>query len=217
MLGGIMELSKRLQYIRKIRGFTQQDIADRFYISRQAIQKWESGETAPDISKLHELSIIYNISIDVLLDITLNDKQFKNEVIYSKFNSEHTTNNIVNLIRNPNEIDLVITGTIIFSTVIVLFIVHLIGVVLVILSFLFNIFTIISSAYFLINAIMNLNAGISTFLVNLGFSILSAGVFLLLYNYIFLVINKYIFYVKKITNRLRIYKILFKRIHNENK
>lgn len=197
MLGGIMELSKRLQYIRKIRGFTQQDIADRFYISRQAIQKWESGETAPDISKLHELSIIYNISIDVLLDITLNDKQFKNEVIYSKFNSEHTTNNIVNLIRNPNEIDLVITGTIIFSTVIVLFIVHLIGVVLVILSFLFNIFTIISSAYFLINAIMNLNAGISTFLVNLGFSILSAGVFLLLFTTIFLVINKYIFYVKK--------------------
>ena len=114
-----MELSKRLQYIRKIRGFTQQDIADRFYISRQAIQKWESGETAPDISKLHELSIIYNISIDVLLDITLNDKQFKNEVIYSKFNSEHTTNNIVNLIKSPNEIDIVITGTVIFSTVIV--------------------------------------------------------------------------------------------------
>jgi len=212
-----MELSKRLQYIRKIRGFTQQDIADRFYISRQAIQKWESGETAPDISKLHELSIIYNISIDVLLDITLNDKQFKNEVIYSKFNSDYTTNNIVNLIKSPNEIDLVITGTVIFSTVVVLFIVHLIGVILVILSFLFNIFTIISAVYFLINSIMNFNAGISTLLVNLGFSILSAGIFLLLYDYIFIVINKYIFYVKKITNRLKIYKILLKRIQNENK
>ncbi len=217
MLGGIMELSKRLQYIRKIRGFTQQDIADRFYISRQAIQKWESGETAPDISKLHELSIIYNISIDVLLDITLNDKQFKNAVIYSEFNSDYTTNNIVNLINSPNKIDLVITGTVMFSTVVVLFIVHLIGVILVIISFLFNMFTIISAVYFLINSIKNFNAGISTLLVNLGFSIFSTGMFLLLYNYIFIVINKYIFYVKKISNRLKIYKIFLKRIQNENK
>lgn len=68
-----MELYKKLQYIRKIRGMTQQDIADSFNISRQAIQKWENGESAPDISKLYDLSIIYNISLDVLLDDSLTE------------------------------------------------------------------------------------------------------------------------------------------------
>ncbi|MGE4572608.1 MAG: helix-turn-helix domain-containing protein [Candidatus Izemoplasmatales bacterium] len=76
-----MELYKKLQYIRKIRGMTQQDIADSFNISRQAIQKWENGESAPDISKLYDLSIIYNISLDILLDDSLTENQLTSLVL----------------------------------------------------------------------------------------------------------------------------------------
>ena len=61
------ELSKRLQRLRKQAGLTQEEIADRFGISPQAISKWETGASAPDISILVELAEMYRVSVDELL------------------------------------------------------------------------------------------------------------------------------------------------------
>ncbi|MBC8570492.1 helix-turn-helix domain-containing protein [Zongyangia hominis] len=62
-----MELSQRLQALRKERGYSQEDLAEQLGISRQAVSKWESGASSPDIGNLLALSGLYGVSVDALL------------------------------------------------------------------------------------------------------------------------------------------------------
>jgi transcriptional regulator with XRE-family HTH domain len=210
-----MELYKRLQYIRKVRGMTQQDTADSFNISRQAIQKWENGESAPDVSKLYELSKLYNVSLDILLDESLNENQLTSLIFSSNHIKNQTTIHILNIIKNPSKIDLVIFGIVAVSTSLILLTLHVIGVGLVLLIFSFLISLIISSLYFFINAIMNINIGLFSVLTNIGFSMLSVGLFYLLYSNLRMFIFRYIDYIKRIASRIKTYLDLLKGLQNE--
>ena len=60
-------LGKRISEQRKIKGLTQEDLAEKLNISAQAVSKWENDQSCPDISILPELSKILGISIDELL------------------------------------------------------------------------------------------------------------------------------------------------------
>lgn len=60
-------LKDNLIMLRKIRGFSQEEIAGKIGISRQAYSKWENGETIPDIEKCALLADVYNVSIDSLI------------------------------------------------------------------------------------------------------------------------------------------------------
>lgn len=62
-----MNLSGKLQLLRKKNGLSQEELAERLGISRQAISKWESGQSTPDLNKLILLSEIYNVTIDSLV------------------------------------------------------------------------------------------------------------------------------------------------------
>lgn len=62
-----MNLSAKLQLLRKKNGLSQEELAERLGISRQAISKWESGQSTPDLNKLILLSEIYNVTIDSLV------------------------------------------------------------------------------------------------------------------------------------------------------
>lgn len=62
-----MELYENLIALRKKRGMSQEQLANEMGVSRQAISKWESGSSMPEISKLIELSEFYGVSIDFLL------------------------------------------------------------------------------------------------------------------------------------------------------
>ena len=62
-----MELSKNLQALRKQNGFSQEELAERLSISRQAVSKWESGQSYPDLDNLVELARIYGVTVDSLL------------------------------------------------------------------------------------------------------------------------------------------------------
>ncbi|BDR86228.1 helix-turn-helix domain-containing protein [Clostridium tetani] len=59
-----MEISERLQQLRKLANYSQEQLADMLGVSRQAISKWESGQSNPDISNVIKLSGIYNVSTD---------------------------------------------------------------------------------------------------------------------------------------------------------
>lgn len=52
--------------LRNINGFSQEELAGKIDISRQAYAKWESGATVPDIEKCKRLADIYGITIDSL-------------------------------------------------------------------------------------------------------------------------------------------------------
>lgn len=54
-----MELHEKLQELRKSRGLTQEQLAQRIYVSRTAISKWESGRGTPSIDSLKALSAFF--------------------------------------------------------------------------------------------------------------------------------------------------------------
>ena len=60
-------LKGNLIMLRKLKGFSQEEIAEKIDISRQAYGKWESGETIPDIEKCALLAEVYGITIDSLI------------------------------------------------------------------------------------------------------------------------------------------------------
>ena len=51
-----MELGNKLLKLRKARGMSQEDLAGELEVSRQAVSRWESGETLPDAVNLLKLS-----------------------------------------------------------------------------------------------------------------------------------------------------------------
>lgn len=61
------ELGQRLQQLRKAKGFSQEELADRVGVSRQAVSKWEGGQTAPDLERLLALSKQLDVTTDYLL------------------------------------------------------------------------------------------------------------------------------------------------------
>lgn len=60
-------LKDNLISLRKANGFSQEEIAEKIGISRQAYGKWETGDTIPDIEKCCMLSRVYGVSIDSLV------------------------------------------------------------------------------------------------------------------------------------------------------
>ena len=60
-------LKDNLIMLRKMNGFSQEEIAERIGISRQAYGKWESGATIPDIEKCQALAQVYDTTIDALV------------------------------------------------------------------------------------------------------------------------------------------------------
>ena len=60
-------LRDNLIMLRNIHGFSQEEIAEKIGISRQAYAKWESGKTVPDIEKCSLLAETYGVTIDSLI------------------------------------------------------------------------------------------------------------------------------------------------------
>ena len=63
-----MTFKEKLVKLRKLKGLTQDELASAIGVSRQAVYKWESGVSYPEVPKLIEMKLIFGISIDDLLD-----------------------------------------------------------------------------------------------------------------------------------------------------
>lgn len=61
-------ISEYLQFLRKSNNYTQDDLAEKLGISRQAVSKWETGMTIPDLEVLLKISKIYDITINDILE-----------------------------------------------------------------------------------------------------------------------------------------------------
>lgn len=62
-----MALSEKLYSLRKKSGLSQEQLAERLNVSRQAISKWESGSSVPESEKLIAVSSYFQVSLDYLL------------------------------------------------------------------------------------------------------------------------------------------------------
>ena len=62
-----MEMRDTLKDLRLGRGLTQAELAERVHVTRQAVSRWETGETVPNTDTLKLLSRLYDVSINTLL------------------------------------------------------------------------------------------------------------------------------------------------------
>ena len=62
-----MTIADRIQSLRKAKGMSQEELADKVGVSRQAVSKWESEQATPDLDKVVIMSDIFEVTTDYLL------------------------------------------------------------------------------------------------------------------------------------------------------
>ena len=62
-----MAFNNKLYELRKQKGFSQEELANRLNVSRQTVSKWEVGESTPDMEKLAAISMLFEVSLDELV------------------------------------------------------------------------------------------------------------------------------------------------------
>lgn len=75
-----MSLGTHLFYARKNKGLSQEIVAEKLGVSRQTISKWETDETLPDIQQSKRLAVIYNLTLDELIDFDIDVKEIQNAI-----------------------------------------------------------------------------------------------------------------------------------------
>lgn len=73
----IMKVYQQIKKYRKLCNFSQEELAEKIYVSRQTISNWENGKSYPDIDNLLRLSSLFEISLDTLIkgDVDLMKKK----------------------------------------------------------------------------------------------------------------------------------------------
>lgn len=105
-------LCDKIIELRKSKDISQEQLADIIDTSRQAVSKWERGESLPDIDKLRELAIYFDVSIDYLLDYDIKSTSVKKFIERidkcleaSKFDISVDEVKLI-VTKNPNNFDL---------------------------------------------------------------------------------------------------------------
>ena len=64
-----MTLGENLQKLRKAKGLSQDEVAQKLYLSRQSVSKWENGQAEPGVENLKKLSRLYGVTVDALIGV----------------------------------------------------------------------------------------------------------------------------------------------------
>ena len=62
-----MSLGENLQRLRKEKGLSQEDVAQKLFVSRQSVSKWENGAAEPGVEYLKALANLYGVTLDELM------------------------------------------------------------------------------------------------------------------------------------------------------
>lgn len=74
-----MILADKIIRLRKKNGWSQEELAEKMNVSRQAVSKWEGAQTVPDLEKVLQLSHLFGVTTDYLLKDELEAEEFTNE------------------------------------------------------------------------------------------------------------------------------------------
>lgn len=75
-----MNLGNSLFHARKKCGLSQEDVAEKLGVSRQTVSKWETDETTPDIRQSKKMAVLYNMSLDELIDFDIDVKEIQEAI-----------------------------------------------------------------------------------------------------------------------------------------
>jgi len=115
----LKKIGKKITELRKQNNMKQNELAEALYVTHQAVSKWENGRSIPSIEILYELTNLFKVSIDYLLDdsdIKSDDYEslfnnYPRKVVISKFLEKDDLNNEVDKIfylLNPGERKLIL-------------------------------------------------------------------------------------------------------------
>ena len=88
-----IKFKDRLIKLRKMNGWSQEELGYKLNVSRQTISKWESSDTMPEMDKIIHLSKIYNLSIDELVYGSIKTEEVKNDLTLTNDDINNTENN----------------------------------------------------------------------------------------------------------------------------
>ena len=63
-----MDIAEKIIKLRKESGWSQEDLAEKLYVSRQAISRWENGTALPDAENVLQISKLFGVTTDYLLN-----------------------------------------------------------------------------------------------------------------------------------------------------
>ena len=74
-----MEVGAQIKKYRSNMGISQEELAEKVYVSRQTVSNWETGKNYPDIHSVLLLSSVFNVSLDQLIkgDVEIMKKEIK--------------------------------------------------------------------------------------------------------------------------------------------
>jgi transcriptional regulator with XRE-family HTH domain len=93
-----MRFSEKLILLRKRKGMTQEEFSRAVGVSRQSVYKWESGQSYPEAAKLLEIRRLFGVSIDHLLDESIQlpfPTEYSTSYIYQEKQEKNTTTPVV--------------------------------------------------------------------------------------------------------------------------
>lgn len=101
-----MTFAEKLQQLRKEKNFSQEQLATQLTVSRQAVSKWETGESLPDAGKLVQISRLFDVSVDALLKDELELQKISAEAVWA------TQDNVAGNQKKEPHTALLILGTV---------------------------------------------------------------------------------------------------------
>ena len=84
-----MNLGNNLFNARKKSGLSQEDVAEKLGVSRQTVSKWETDETVPDIRQSKKMAVLYNMTLDELIDFDLDIREIQEAIDRTSEEKEH--------------------------------------------------------------------------------------------------------------------------------
>lgn len=80
-----MSFGENLQYLRKQKEITQEQLAEQLEVSRQSVSKWESGQSYPEMEKLLQICSMFHCNMDTLMQGDVSSAFAKDSYGYDKF------------------------------------------------------------------------------------------------------------------------------------
>ncbi|MCM1263564.1 MAG: helix-turn-helix domain-containing protein [Butyrivibrio sp.] len=104
-----MQIGEEIRQLRKLSGMTQEQLAEKLNVSRQALSKWENGASPPDIESMVKIAVLFQISLDeLLLKRELKDKEPQMQITLEDLTRINLHNRKMNILLTSGIMFLVI-------------------------------------------------------------------------------------------------------------
>lgn len=169
-----MTLGEKLKYLRKQKNITQTQFADMLYVTRQAVQKWESDLSAPDLTKLPDISKILGVSIDILLDEKVVETDLIKVLTSDDIPKEKEAKET--FVKSRSMLDYLLMIPMGLGVAVVIGMAYAMGAIAVGLIFGVAVGSIGYGIFSIVNIFLNLSGGTGAILISASFALMGIGI-----------------------------------------